>query len=162
MAHRSTAGPPHSQRPHSRNERRELPSQAQQGNRYAPGFRRQRRRVGRTRNRPPLAVVCWALVCVTFPLNNCHGHCIFGCMGKSHDDLVAGVGQPVQGAVAQVGSSKRLSHSFTARLPVVRRCSPRPSRMIRSPSRSCPMKVSKSSWTSVPPIPWLAAGGLPS
>ena len=48
-------------------------------------------------------MVCWTLVCVTFPLNNCHGHCIFGCMGKSHDDLVAGVGQPVQGAVAQDG-----------------------------------------------------------
>ena len=67
MAHRSTAGPPHSPRPHSRNERRELPPQAQQGNRYVPGFRRQRRRVGRTRNRPPLALVCWTPVCVTFP-----------------------------------------------------------------------------------------------
>ena len=47
--------------------------------------------------------VSYRPVCVTFPLNNCHGHCIFGCMGKAHDDLVAGVGQPVQGAIPQDG-----------------------------------------------------------
>ena len=47
--------------------------------------------------------VSYTPVCVTFPLNNCHGHCIFGCMGKAHDDLVAGVGQPVQGAIPQDG-----------------------------------------------------------
>ena len=32
------------------------------------------------------------------------------------DDLVAGVGQPVQSAAARIGSVKRLSHSPTARL----------------------------------------------
>ena len=41
--------------------------QAKQGERCVPGSRQQRRRVGRTRNRPPLALVYWTPVCVTFP-----------------------------------------------------------------------------------------------
>ena len=39
--------------------------------------------------------------------------------GALNDDLVAGVGQALQGAVGQDGVSKRLSHSSTARFLVM-------------------------------------------
>ena len=49
-ADRSAAGPAHPPRPHPGNERRELPAQAQQGNRRVQSSRRSRGRIGRTVN----------------------------------------------------------------------------------------------------------------
>ena len=43
----------------------------------------------------------------------------FPVAGALDDNLVAGVGYAVQGAVARIGSSNRLSHSSTARLLVM-------------------------------------------
>ena len=47
---RSAAGPAYPPRPHTGDERRELPSQAQQGERRVPRFGRSRRRIGCTVN----------------------------------------------------------------------------------------------------------------
>ena len=55
----------------------------------------------------------------------------FTIAGTIDDDLIAGVGQPVEGAVAQDGSSKRLSHSSTALLDVMTKLETR-CRMIMS------------------------------
>ena len=47
---RRAAGPAHPPRPHPGDERRELPTQAQQGNRRVPSSRRSRGRIARTAN----------------------------------------------------------------------------------------------------------------
>ena len=49
-ADRSAAGSAHPPRPHPGDERRELPAQAQQGNRRLPSSRRSRGKIGRTLN----------------------------------------------------------------------------------------------------------------
>ena len=51
--HRSAAGPSHPPRPHPGDERRQLPPQAQPGNRRVPSSRRSRGRIGRTVNPVP-------------------------------------------------------------------------------------------------------------
>ena len=43
----------------------------------------------------------------------------FPIAGSLDDELVAGVGESVQGDLPRMGSSKRLSHSSTARLLVM-------------------------------------------
>ena len=48
--HRRAAGPAHPPCPHPGDERRELPPQAQQGERRVPSFRRSRGKIGRTAN----------------------------------------------------------------------------------------------------------------
>ena len=51
-AHRSAAGPPHPPRPHPGDERRELPPQAQQGDRRPASSGRIRQPISRARSRP--------------------------------------------------------------------------------------------------------------
>ena len=52
--------------------------------------------------------------------------------GPLNDDLETGIGQAVQGAVAQMESSKRLSHSSTDRLLVMTKLETRWRLMISS------------------------------
>ena len=65
--------PAHPPRPHPGDERRELPAQAQPGEGRPASSGRHGRRVGRTGNHSPCPVR-HAPVCVTFLLNNGHGH----------------------------------------------------------------------------------------
>ena len=60
--HRSAAGPAHPPRPHPGDERRELPPQAQPGERRVPGFRRTGRRIALTLKPPrfPRNAFCYS------------------------------------------------------------------------------------------------------